>query len=112
MRDPLRVRVVEPLARYAPGFCGELAQRGWARGTAVHQLELMGCLARWMAAEDVVAGGLTCEVVERFLRWRRTSGYRQFRSPRGLEPLMAYLREVGVAPVPLTPSAHEPIEVV
>ncbi|MCA1697555.1 MAG: site-specific integrase [Actinobacteria bacterium] len=112
MKDPSRVRVVEPLARYAPGFCDELARRGWARSTAAHQLELMGCLARWMAAEQVSVGKLTPDVVGRFLEWRRTAGYRHFRSSRGVEPLMTYLRGVGAAPVAVAPPAHDPIELV
>ena len=108
MKDPSRVRVVEPLARYAPGFCAELARRGWARSTAVHQLELMGCLSRWMTVEGAAASELTPVLVERFLEWRRAAGCRSFRSARGLEPLLTYLRELGAAPAPVVVSASDP----
>jgi hypothetical protein len=46
MSDPSRVRVVEPLAPYARGFCAELARRGWARSSALQQMKLMACLSR------------------------------------------------------------------
>lgn len=111
MVDPLRVRVVEPLAGYAGGFCAELIERGWARSSALQQMQLMACLSRWMAAEQVAVGELSPEQVQRFVGYRCAAGYRHFRSSRGLAPLLYYLRGLGVAPEPVVPVADGPVDV-
>jgi integrase/recombinase XerD len=48
---------------------------------------------------------LTGEVALEFIAARRAAGYYNLRTPRAMEPLMAYLREMGVAPMPVTASA-------
>jgi site-specific recombinase XerD len=98
MKDPLNVRVVEPLARYARGFCAELIERGWGRSSALQQMKLMACLSRWMAAEQVAVAELTPERAQQFVEWRCAMGYRHFRSSGGLVPLLAYLRVLAVTP--------------
>lgn len=110
MKDPLRVRVVEPLAPYARGFCAELIERGWARSSALQQMKLIASLSRWMAAEQVAAAELTPDRVQQFVQWRCAAGYRHFRSPSGLVPLLAYLRGLGAMPDPVVPAADGPID--
>jgi hypothetical protein len=78
VRDRSRVMVIGPLERYASG---------------------------WIAAERVAVSELSPERVGRFVEWRRAAGYRHFRSPRGLTPLLRYLRALGVAPEPIEPRA-------
>jgi len=110
MKDPSRVRVTGPLGPYARGFRIELARRGYARSSAVQQLQLLAHLSRWMAAERASAVELTPERAERFVEFRRAAGYRHFLSPRGLTPLLAYLRALGVVPEEIIPASAAPLD--
>jgi site-specific recombinase XerD len=112
MRDPSRVRVAEPLAPYARGFCAELLERGWAASSALQQMKLVACLSRWMAAERVAVSELTPDWVERFVEWRCAAGYRHFRSLHGLTPLLSHLRALGGAPPPEAPAPDRPVDLV
>jgi len=96
MRDPSRVRVGGPLEEYASGFAAELARVGYMRDAAACQLRLMAHLSGWLAREGLDAADLTAVVVEEFLAFRRAAGHTRLRSPRALEPLLRYLRELGV----------------
>ena len=111
IKDPLQVRVAEPLAPYARGFCLVLVERGWARSSALNQMKLIACLSRWMVGEQLAVADLTPERVEQFVGWRGAEGYRHFRSSHGLVPLLCYLRVLGVAPEPPAPSSDGPVDV-
>jgi len=95
-----RVQVVGPLARYADGFRTVLAQRGYAPSSAAGQLQLMAHVSRWLVQRGLALAGddLTPTVVEQFLQTRRAAGYGPWLSVRGMAPLLAYLRRVGIAP--------------
>jgi integrase/recombinase XerD len=110
MKDPSRVRVCGPLAPFADGFRLLLARQGYARDSAAQRMQLVACLSRWMAVEGVSAAELSPELVELFVEFRRAAGYRHFRSPRGLAPLLAYLRALGVARDPVAPPVDGPID--
>jgi integrase/recombinase XerD len=105
-----RVRVVGPLARYADGFAAVLAQRGYAPSSAAGQLQLMAHVSRWLVQRGLAGDDLTPTVVEQFLQTRRAAGYGQWLSVRGMAPLLAYLRRVGIAPVPPPVLAKTPVE--
>ena len=90
-------RVFGPLAPYAAGFVVELVGRGYRPRSVSGQLELMAHLSRWLAEQGVEPGGLTVEMADRFLEIRRT-GYVSLRSWRALDPLVGYLRGLGVIP--------------
>jgi hypothetical protein len=96
MRDPSRVRVTGPLERYAPGFAGELARVGYTPNSAALQLGLMAHASRWLVENELVPEQLSALEVERFLAARRAAGYTNHTSARGLEPLLGYLRGLGV----------------
>jgi len=93
-----RVRVVGPLARYANGFAAVLVQRGYAPSSAAGQLQLMAHLSRWLVQSGLAGSDVTASIVEQFLQARRAAGYGQWLSVRGMAPLLAYLRGVGLAP--------------
>jgi integrase/recombinase XerD len=61
---------------------------------------LVAHLSRWLESEGVDARSLTSEVVERFLAARRAAGYANHVTPKAMEPLLGYLRGLGVAPPP------------
>jgi integrase/recombinase XerD len=98
MQDPSRVRVSGPLEVFASGFAAELARLGYRRTPIVFQLQLMAHASRWLGREGLGAGGLTSEVVERFLAERRAVGYTNYVTARAMAPLLGYLRGLGVAP--------------
>jgi integrase/recombinase XerD len=100
--DPSRVRVTGPLA-VREGFAAELARLGYKPNAAADQLRLMAHLSRWMGAGHLEAAVLTPQVTGAFLAARRAEGYVLWLSPRGLAPLLGYLRRLGEAPQP--PSA-------
>lgn len=97
--DPSRVRVAGPLARYADGFRAELARQGYSPWTAIAHLQLMAHVSRWLGERGLDAGELTQANANSFLQGRRASGQVVRLTPRGLVPLLGYLREVGAAPV-------------
>jgi integrase/recombinase XerD len=105
------VRVTGPLAAFAPGFVEDLVARGYRLGPAVDQLRLMADVSRWLAERGLVAGDLTVVAAERFAAERRAAGRSRLRSARALTPLLGYLRELGVAPLPAAATPSTPAEV-
>jgi integrase/recombinase XerD len=110
MRDPAGTVVLGPLEPFAGGFVVELSAHGYTAGSAVQQMCLMAHLSRWLAAEDLGPAALSPAVVERFCCARRAAGYRSLLSPRALDPLLAYLRRLGVVPAARTPVPDGPVE--
>ena len=92
------VRVRGPLAGFAPGFSEVLVGRGYASGSIAQQLGLISQLSRWLDGEGLGVGDLSELEAERFLAARRGRGVRLFRSLLALEPILGYLRGLGVAP--------------
>jgi site-specific recombinase XerD len=97
MSDPLRVRMSGRLSVFAAGFRNELLGRGYRPGTAAKQLQLMAHVSRWLAAHELEPAALRGVEIERFVRERRAS-HAHLASARALEPLLGYLRGLGVVP--------------
>src|SRR6185436_10806475 len=95
------VTVSGPLACYAQGFSGELARLGYTDLSAANQLRLMAHLSRWLASQDLAAADLNVECTTLFLEARQAQGYSCLLSPRGLAPLLGYLRSSGAALLPV-----------
>jgi integrase/recombinase XerD len=93
-----RVRVRGPLAEHAAGFAGFLAEAGYTPLSAANQVRVLAHLSRWMVGRGVSPEGLTGERLGEFLAARRDAGYTCWLSERGLAPLAAFLRGVGVVP--------------
>lgn len=98
--------VVGPLEPFAVGFAAELERQGYTGASASHQLGLVAHLSRWMARRRLGPAELTPAVVERYLRARRTAGYRLFRSAKALVPVLGYLCRLGMAPQEVAPPAQ------
>jgi len=100
-----------PLGPYADRFRVELGERGYRPSAAAGQLQLMAHLSRWLVEQDLAGVDLTPAVTEEFLQARRSAGYGQWLSIRGLAPLLGYLRDVGLAPaeVPIAPTSPEEV---
>jgi integrase/recombinase XerD len=101
-------RVLGPLAPYADGFVLELVERGYRPRSVGCQLELIAHLSRWLGDQGVELGGLTPAMAERFLEVRREGGG-SLRSWRALDPLVGYLRGLGIVPK-LAASADSPVD--
>jgi site-specific recombinase XerD len=99
-----RVRVVGPLAPFAPGFVSELERMHYAPSSACQQARVMARMSAWLAGEGLEALDLTPTVIARFAAELRWSGYRNARSWRGLGTLLGYLRRVGAVPLPASPA--------
>ena len=94
--------------RMPTGLLSSWSSRGYRPRSVSCQLELMAHLSRWLAEQGVEPGGLTVEMADRFLEVRRT-GCISLRSWRALDPLVGYLRGLGVIPKLAAP-ADSPID--
>jgi integrase/recombinase XerD len=94
----LSVAITGPLERYAEGLAAHLLSLQYTRLSARNQLYLFAHLSRWLATRKLDAGALTSKRVATFLRARRRAGYTAKCSPRALDVVLAYLREVGALP--------------
>jgi site-specific recombinase XerD len=104
------VRMSGPLTPYAAGFAVELARLGYTPLSARDQLRLVAHLSRWLQGQGLDVAAVSAGVVEGFLAARRAGGYRAHLHPASLEPLLVYLRGVGVvaaAPVAARTPAQE-----
>ena len=111
MSDPSRVRVSGPLEPFAAGFARELSRLGYTSISAIHQVRLLGHLSRWLADKGHATQGLFESEVERFLAARRAAGRPNHLTGKAMQPMLQYLRELGVAPPPpLPPTPEGPLE--
>ncbi len=105
-----RVRQGGVLAPFAPGFTAWLADAGYAPHGAVKQLHLFAHLSRWLDREGLAPANLDAEVVERFFVDRRASGQTKYLSSRAAQPILAYLRAIGVVPAESLSRPEGPVE--
>src|SRR5215207_2360618 len=98
MAEVLGVGVAGPLGPFVAGFAAELARQGYKPQPVGKQLGLLAALSGWLAAEGVAVSGLSLDVAERFCAARRAAGHTDRATVRALDPLLRYLRQLGVAP--------------
>jgi integrase/recombinase XerD len=96
--DLSRVRVSGPLSGVAVGFTEHLLKRGYKPKPARRQIYLLNHLSKWLASEGLDVAKLHPKEVERFQRDRYAAGYRSLPSVRAMQPILGYLRGLGVAP--------------
>jgi site-specific recombinase XerD len=67
----------------------------------------MAHVSRWLTSKGLDVQELTPDRIDEFLVARRDAGYNQWCSPKGMAPLLANLRRLGVVPFPTrtTPTA-------
>lgn len=92
------VRVYGPLAPYQEGLWKDLLQRGYAPASTQNLLNLASHLSLWLEAEEIDPSDFTRDRIDSFLAQRRLSGITWRLTPRGLEPILLYLRTRGVVP--------------
>jgi integrase/recombinase XerD len=109
MPDPARIRVPGPLEPFARGFASELAQQGYVPRVVVRHLRLMAEVSRWLTSQHLQVADLTREA-ERFLQARRAADFTRYTTARGLQPLLAHLRRLGVVPPTQPPVLTDPVD--
>jgi integrase/recombinase XerD len=100
MFDPASIAFAGPLSPFVSGFWAELIRQGYARYSARNLLYVAAHLSRWLAPRRLGSADLTEARIDAFISHRRRRGCTQFLSARAVEPLITYLRELGVAPSP------------
>jgi len=98
MFDPASVDFRGPLSPYGEGFWAELMRQGYAPTSARKLLLVAAQVSRWLDEWSLAPGDLTPPRVARWAADRRRQGYRTYLTPHALEPLLGYLRGLGVAP--------------
>jgi len=94
------VRISGPLKPFANGFAADLRRQGYTRNSIGVHLRLMAHLSRWLVAEDLNVEGVYVTQVERFLSARRAAGYTNHLTEKAMRPMLVYLRQIEVVPVP------------
>lgn len=105
------ISVGGPLAPFADGLRRDLAGQGYAPDTITDHIRLFADLSDWLSGRGLVGADLTVPVADAFLLARRAAGRRAGVTPRGLAPVLGYLRRVQVAPPPVAVPAATPLEV-
>ena len=104
MADVPTVEMSGPLGPFAAGFVDDMRRQGFGPVAVRKHTGLVAGLSGWLMAEDVALSGLSSEVAERFCAARREAGHTYLLTIKALDPLLGYLRGLGVAP-PASPSA-------
>ncbi|MFN2569440.1 MAG: tyrosine-type recombinase/integrase [Candidatus Dormibacteria bacterium] len=104
-------QVTGPLAFYADGFGGALAEKGYAPGSARNQRLVVAHLSRWLGEHGLDAADLTEDAVQRFLVDWRQAGYRSRLSPASVSQILSYLRGIGVTPPAVAVEPGTPLDV-
>ncbi len=100
MSSVRKVIMSGPLVPFRAGFHKELERQGYTPLGAECQLRVMAHVSRWLDSRRLGPGDFTSKRVEQFLRARQREGYTLWLSPKGVAPLLAHLRAIGVAPMP------------
>jgi site-specific recombinase XerD len=112
MLHPTQIHVSGPLKEFAPGFANELLRQGYTANSARLQMRLTAHVSRWLACEGLDAQGLNSIEVKRFFCARCAAGHVNHRTSKALQPMLAYLRDLGVAPAPQPLSPDGPVDLV
>jgi site-specific recombinase XerD len=98
MANPRRQAGV--LARHVEGYQAWLARHGYTAQTIGNMLKDLGRVGLWLSGRGLDARDLDEEQLERHLSDLRSAGRRRVAGPRGMVPLLTFLREAGVVPAP------------
>lgn len=111
MTDPSRVRVSGALEPFAAGFAAELTRHGYRPRPLVLQMRLLADASSWLTEEHLDVSDLAIQA-ERFLCVRRAAGCTRHLTGQALQPMLTYLRTLGVVPPASAPVATGPVDVV
>jgi site-specific recombinase XerD len=88
------------LAPQVEGYRDWLRQRGYTSQTIRNMLKDFGQVGMWLSRQGLDAADLSEDGLLDFLADRREAGRRRLPGPRGMVPLLMFLRETGASPIP------------
>ncbi|MET9586134.1 tyrosine-type recombinase/integrase [Streptomyces sp. NPDC006539] len=91
------------LAPYVEGYRAWLAERGYTTLTARNMLKDLGQVGLWLSRQGLAVADLDERRLNQHLADLRTSGRHRVAGPRGMVPLLTFLREAEVVPAPQVP---------
>ena len=97
-------RVAGPLAPYAEVFKADLETRGYTPLSAARLMRAVTSLSRWLEAENLVAGDLNHDLIDRFIDARRAAGYVALQPRRALVRIIETLGAMGVVRIEQPPA--------
>ena len=93
------------LTAQVEGYRAWLAERGYTTQTARNMLKDLGQVGLWLSRHGLDAADLDEKRVDQHLSDLQQAGRRRVAGPRGMVPLLMFLREAGVVPAPqVTPA--------
>ena len=110
MIDLSKVTVSGPLSAFAVGFADHMTRQGYMPKQTRMQLWLLDCLSNWLTTEGLGAEDLRAKDVERFQHDRCAAGGKFLLSMKAMQPILRYLRGLGVMPAVSTPPISGPVE--
>ena len=112
MIDLSHIRLAGPLVPHHDGLWAALLAQGYAPRSSTNLLRLMANLSRWLEEQAIEPRELDSARIEEYLEHRKAAGYTNWLSPRGLKPILRYLRCSGAIPTPLPiPAERTAVEV-
>ncbi len=96
--DSSRIRITGPLAPYLEDLWSDLLAQGYTPLSSANLARLMADLSRWLERKRLTPEQLNADQIEGFVRHRKRAGYTCWLSKRGLEPVLACLRRLGIVP--------------
>ena len=109
-KNPSWPVVIGPLESFAAGYREELLDRlGYSRWAASMHMYLFADLSRWLGERELGPADLSAARVDEFQAHRRTAGRVTRLTPRGLSPLLGYLRGLRVLADQPPPQATDPV---
>jgi integrase/recombinase XerD len=97
-KNPYRVRITGPLADHREGLIESLRDQGYTEQTSAFIARVMAQMSVWLSSTELRPCDLTSRRIAQFLAERRRSGFVQYVTEEGLEPIVGYLRACGVVP--------------
>ncbi|QIY67843.2 tyrosine-type recombinase/integrase [Streptomyces sp. RPA4-2] len=96
------------MASQVEGYRAWLAEHGYTKLTIRNMVKDLGQVGVWLSRRGLQAADLSEDRLQQFLSDQWEVGRRRLPGPRGMRPLLTYLRQAAVVPPPLV--APSPLE--
>ena len=107
--DAKKRRGKNPVTVLSNGFEEDLRRQGYAPSTIWKHRKLLNELSGWLQVRQLTMGELSMVQVDRFLADRRAAGVRKLKTRKALDPILSYLRGLGLAPAAEAPVEDGPV---
>jgi len=107
--DAKKRRGKNPVTVLSNGFEEDLRRQGYAPSTIWKHRKLLNELSGWLQVRQLTMGELSMVQVDRFLADRCAAGVRKLKTRKALDPILSYLRGLGLAPAAEAPVEDGPV---